>query len=337
MMEFHSSNPSNPVDTSFNSPLVKEVVIDALVALRIIKHCHDNLPAMVAGSLMGLDVDGVLEITYSYAFPQPKAEGDAESEDVDGAEYQIEMMKMLREVNIDNNCVGWYQSMYMGTIYTNDVVTYQCSYQSSEDLSENSVVIMYDPILSSKGELVLKAYRLTEKFLEMKRNKVNKFIRPAEILEELPLTIRSQGHVSAYLSCLAETQGDEIDCSFEPLAMASVEGQMEKHMELMSAWMDDLLSEQQRFQQYARMNFKLRQDHIRWLAKRRQDNEEARDNGDYEQSLSLEDSGLKAMPELARNDHLLMVAQVDKYTNQLSQIAANSVDRLTLTREINPV
>ena len=85
---------------------------------------------MVAGSLLGIDIGGVLEVTYTFSFPVPKNEADGSLdgvEDLDGAEYQIEMMKMLRDVNIDNNCVGWYQSMYMGTVCTNDVVTYQYS------------------------------------------------------------------------------------------------------------------------------------------------------------------------------------------------------------------
>lgn len=318
--------------------LVKEVVIDALAAVRIVKHCHSHLPAMVAGSLMGLDVDGVLEITYSYAFPQPKSDGDgnADGEDVDGAEYQIEMMKMLRDVNIDNNCVGWYQSMHMGTIYTNDVVTYQYSYQSSEELSENSVVIMYDPVLSKRGNLVLKAYRLTEKFLQMKRSRANKFIKPADILEELPLTIRSQGHVSAYLASLADSHAEELNCDFEPLAMTSVDAQLEKHIDLMTVWMDDLLSEQQKLQQYARSNSKLRQEQIRWLTKRRQENEDARNNGDYENSLRLADSGLKMMPELSRSEHILMTAQVNKYAQQADSLVHDTLEKINLVTQLNP-
>ena len=32
---------------------------------------------------------------------------DDETSDVDGANYQLEMMRCLREVNVDNNTVGW--------------------------------------------------------------------------------------------------------------------------------------------------------------------------------------------------------------------------------------
>ena len=36
-----------------------------------------------------------------------KTEEDEEIE-ADGANYQLEMMRCLREVNVDNNTVGWY-------------------------------------------------------------------------------------------------------------------------------------------------------------------------------------------------------------------------------------
>ena len=53
---------------------VSEVTIDAVAVLKIVKHCHDSLPTMVAGSLLGLDTNNRLEITYSYPFPQPKTD-----------------------------------------------------------------------------------------------------------------------------------------------------------------------------------------------------------------------------------------------------------------------
>lgn len=42
-------------------------------------------------------------VTHSYFQVR---EGDEEIE-ADGANYQLEMMRCLREVNVDNNTVGW--------------------------------------------------------------------------------------------------------------------------------------------------------------------------------------------------------------------------------------
>jgi translation initiation factor 3 subunit H len=51
------------------------------------------------------------------------------------------MMKNLRDVNVDNNMVGWYQSTYLGSFLSDSVfVETQLSYQ--ENLSE-FVVIVY--------------------------------------------------------------------------------------------------------------------------------------------------------------------------------------------------
>ncbi|KAF9968333.1 Eukaryotic translation initiation factor 3 subunit H, partial [Actinomortierella ambigua] len=47
---------------------ITSVQLDAMVVLKIVKHCRESAP--VTGQLMGLDVNGVLEVTHS--FPMPK-------------------------------------------------------------------------------------------------------------------------------------------------------------------------------------------------------------------------------------------------------------------------
>ena len=87
------------------------------VVLKIIKHCKENLPELVTGQLLGLDVGKTLEVTNCFPYPSKTAEEDEETPEASlgGAEYQIEMMRCLREVNVDNNTVGWYSSTYMGS------------------------------------------------------------------------------------------------------------------------------------------------------------------------------------------------------------------------------
>lgn len=58
---------------------VKEVVLDGLVVLRIIKHCREGLPNLVAGSLLGLDVNAKLEVTNSFAIPVSKEDDEYNS------------------------------------------------------------------------------------------------------------------------------------------------------------------------------------------------------------------------------------------------------------------
>lgn len=39
--------------------------------------------------------------------PQSRAAEEGEEDESEGANYQLEMMRCLREVNVDNNTVGW--------------------------------------------------------------------------------------------------------------------------------------------------------------------------------------------------------------------------------------
>ena len=54
-------------------------------------------------------------------------EGD--EPEVSGASYQLDMMRNLREVNVDNNTVGWYQSTYLGSYQTVDFIETFLTYQ----------------------------------------------------------------------------------------------------------------------------------------------------------------------------------------------------------------
>jgi len=326
--------------------VAKAVHIDGLAALKIIRHCNESMPSMVAGSLLGLDVGGVLEVTYAYPFPASKADPDTRAErdpsegtpkeELDGNEYQMEMMKMLRDVNVDNNCLGWYQSMFLGTMYTPEVVACQFSYQSAEDLSDNAVVIMYDPIQSKKSSLVLKAFKLSDKYLEMRRNKVNAYIKPADILVEVPLYIKSTGHVSGFLRCLHDSHREELDCTFEPLSLNASDSYTERHLELVGNLMDDFLDEQRRLYLYSKIVAKPRQEQIRWLNKRRVENEERVEDGKEELPLSLASSDLKALPEgPPRLDHILIVGQLETYCKQVNQHVDSSLHKLYATSQVH--
>ena len=283
-------------------------------------------------------MNGVLEVTYAFPIPTPKSEAENAQEggpeEVDSQEYQIEMMKMLRDVHVDNNCVGWYQSMYLGTFCTNDVVNSQYSYQSSEELSDNSVGIFYDPIQSKKGALVIKAFRLSAEYLQLRKYKSNQFIKSSDILEEIPVKITNSGHTSAFLRCLQDSKNIDLECDFNMLAMSSSDTYLERNLELVSTWMDDLVQEQQRFQQYSKGVAKTRSEHIRWLNKQMNENIERREAGDDELSLNIETSGLKQLPEAPpRIEPLLMIGQLNRFTKQMNEHVDNNIQKIYITSQ----
>ena len=130
---------------SASTPTTDVVELDSLVVLKIIQHCQEALPTFVTGQLLGLDIGRTLEVTNCFPFPnkseaEPQRGGAEEDADDDGAEYQMEMMRCLREVNVDNNTVGWYQSTYFSSFIDESCIETQVGCPAREVSSRRAVV-----------------------------------------------------------------------------------------------------------------------------------------------------------------------------------------------------
>ena len=161
---------ANPVGkpTEAETPL-RSVQIDGQVVMKIVKHCTEQSPSLVTGQLLGLDIGATLEVTDCFPFPSNPANpaADEEADEDAGADYQLEMMRCLREINVDNNTVGWYQSTYLGSYYTEELIETFLAYQEN---IKRCVCIVYAPTRSAtQGSFGLKALRLTDRFLEIHR------------------------------------------------------------------------------------------------------------------------------------------------------------------------
>jgi translation initiation factor 3 subunit H len=312
----------------FDFFLIEEDVSFSQALLKIVKHCHESLPHMVTGSLLGLAVEnGVLEITHAFPFPsdgkqQQQSEDD---EGLEGHEYQLEMMRMLREVNVDNNCVGWYQSMYLGIYSTSTLLENQLSYQT--DLSPNAVVILYDPMQTSHGNLVLKCYRLTEEYIELREAGENAFINPKDIFEQIPVRLTNPALVQALLVDVADgvhnadpavAGGDEgflydksADTTFDRLDL-STNPYLEKHLEFLCGWVDELAAEQHKFQYYSRQL--ARGGEYRRKGRERQD----------------EEGGWASTDAPPRMESLLISNQIRSYCDQMDRFTGGGLSKLFL-------
>lgn len=78
------------------------------------------------------------------------------------------MLRCFGDMNLDSQAVGWYQSTYMGSFVNMAMIDTQFDYQQN---IKQSVVIVYDPLRSRRGSLALKAYRLSDKFMELYKEK----------------------------------------------------------------------------------------------------------------------------------------------------------------------
>lgn len=122
-----------------------------------------------------MEKNGVLEITNTFPFPEVNlAQTDAQNETAanlaaaaprakQNIAYSNEMIKFLREVNVDANNVGWYTSTSMGNFINLNMIENQIFYQSG--LNERTVALVYDVSRSSQGSLNLRAYRLSPTFV----------------------------------------------------------------------------------------------------------------------------------------------------------------------------
>jgi translation initiation factor 3 subunit H len=153
------------------------------VVMKIIKHSSQLFPTIATGSLVGMDVGGTLEVTNTFPFPiveLPPASHfnttTASSNTTTAATlaqaaprakantaYQAEMIRMLREVNIDAQNVGWYTSTNMGNFVNLNVIENQYFYQ--KELNEHTVALVHDVSRSSQGSLSLRAFRLSPQFM----------------------------------------------------------------------------------------------------------------------------------------------------------------------------
>lgn len=156
-----------------------EVQIEALVAMRIIKHSTSAFPAPATGCLVGMDVGSQLQVTNCFPYPNSVPETTANQDPYHQADaaalaaaapraksnvaYQAEMIKYLREVNVDAQNVGWYTSTSMGNFINANFVENQVAFQKGQD--ERAVALVFDVSRSSQGSLMLKAYRLSPSFM----------------------------------------------------------------------------------------------------------------------------------------------------------------------------
>jgi len=185
-----------------------------------------------------MDVQGTLQITNCFPFPtvDTSSQDDhqqSSSSNLAGAAprakanttYQNEMIKLLREVNVDANNVGWYTSTSMGNFVNLNTIENQFFYQ--KEMNERTVALVHDVSRSSQGSLSLRAFRLSPTF--MTAYKENKFtvenlqksgLKYQDILIELPLVIHNSHLLTSLLHQLpSEPPKEELEF---PASLASL-------------------------------------------------------------------------------------------------------------------
>lgn len=279
---------------------VRVVQLDGLVLLKMIKHCTENVPEVVTGQLLGLDVDEKLEVTNCFPVPM-----DANDDEAD--EYQLEMMKSFRNVNVDSNTVGWYQSALLGQWLNTSIIETQFNYQKA---IPNSVVVVFDPFQTSQGRLALKAYRLTKGFMDMytagdhsSQGFAKNQVTASSIYEEIPIKVHNSHLVHGFLYELREKKS--FNCESERLHV-SAGPFLEKTLGVLSGVVDEYASEQSKFQYQQRL-----------IARNKRAADEA----------GGEDSG-KIVQQPSRLETFLLANQLSNYVDQVQSSTRIAFNKL---------
>ncbi|XP_058610430.1 eukaryotic translation initiation factor 3 subunit H-B isoform X4 [Onychostoma macrolepis] len=285
-----ASRKETPSGKTPDSP-VKQIQIEGLVVMKIIKHYQEEGQGseVVQGVLLGLVVEDRLEITNCFPFPQ-HTEDDADFDEAFSdhrksvkikLQYQMEMMRSLRHVNIDHLHVGWYQSTFNGSFVSRALLDSQFSYQHA---IEESVVLIYDPIKTAQGSLCLKAYRLTPKLMEICKEKdfsadglKKASVGYENMFEEVPIVIKNSHLISVLLW---ELEDKSTAADKHELLNLSSSTHLEKSLQMLMDRMDDMSQDIVKYNNYCRSLSKQQQQKHQYIQRRQQENAQRQSRGE---------------------------------------------------------
>ncbi|KAJ4711283.1 Eukaryotic translation initiation factor 3 subunit H [Melia azedarach] len=311
------------------------VQIEGLVILKIIKHCKEFSPTLVTGQLLGVDVGSVLEVTNCFPLPIQEDHQDEEIEDDAGAKHQLDMMRCLREVNVDNNTIGWYQSTILGCFQTVELIETFMNYR--ENIGK-CVCIIYDPSRFNQGVSALKALKLSDSFMDFCRN-INftggklkkKNLSWADVFEEIPIKVSNSALVSAFMT---ELEPDTPVSQYDYDRLQISNNPLKRNMELLIKCMDDLSIEKQKFQFYCKSLARQQAEQQEWVQKIRDENKARKAAG--QEPLPEEDPSdpiFQTIPEPSQLETFLITNRIDNYCNQIKGVTAeNLIGRLNLMK-----
>ncbi|KAL2917178.1 MutS protein msh4 [Polyrhizophydium stewartii] len=353
------------------SKKIEAVQLDALAVLKLVKHCRDNHPSTSTGQLLGVDVAGTLEITNCFPFVSGSTATDEaaaaaeEGDDMDGADYQLHMLRCLRALNFDAQTVGWYQSTLMGSFWNQALIETQYNYQKA---FANAVVVVYDLAKSTQGGLSLRALRLSDTFMSVfetskfsMENILKHRLTPATMFESVPIKIHSSHLLSAALAEISAQTAypasvpaalsfppslfpARVPVSAAPLAPnfdtleLSSESYLEKHLEYLTETIDEHGQEQWRIQGWQRSFQKEQQKAQQAVALMSAENAASIAAGTG--PVHTEDE-LKAVPpslakviasEPSLLETLVITNQIDTYCKQINQFAGPTLSKMFIAR-----
>jgi len=296
--------------------------------MKVIKHCHQDLSSQAdeaQGVLLGLIMENKLEVTNCFPFPRS-------IDGVDDERYQLDMMRLLRLVNVDYLSVGWYQSASSGNYISRQLLESQFQYQDS---IQESFVIIYDPMKTAAGALSVKAYRLTKPAMDLVKDRgyfnfdmLKKLkVGHENMFQELKVVIRNSHLVNALLSELSEVFPEHLSLEMMDLGTAPV---LQRHLRSIM----DCSDEMSQFHQFQKQTVKQQLEKQRYQQRRNTENKARKERG--EPPLPDEDVNFKPiMPPRDLEPGVIVAGQMATYCQQINSFCSQALAKLFLVDSLH--
>lgn len=314
---------------------IELVQIDGLVLMKLVKHCHEAERAgyvYVQGALLGLvsEQETKLEVTHCFPFMPPNEDSQDEEE------FQLTMMRRLRQMNVDHQHVGWYQSSQFANFLSLTLLESQFSYQTSID---ESICLVFDTAKTSQGFVSLKAFRLTPEAIKMFKDGdyTTDAVREHNIsyeglLTEIPIVIKNSHLMNALLLELQEQL--PLQCGGSQFLDLGTSGTLEAQLRVMMDSLDELNSESLKFNKHQQLVLKQIQEKTRYIQRRQQENKMRIDRN--EDPLPPEDINkiYKPIPPPSRMNPLILSGTIQNTTGEVSEFCSQSMAKLFITEPL---
>ncbi|KAH9944072.1 uncharacterized protein BXZ73DRAFT_87037 [Epithele typhae] len=314
---------------------VTSVQLDAMVVSKIVKHAREAPGSSAHGLVLGLDLDGTIEISNSFALPHyTNDEDDKSSKGV--ARYQASMLRSLKEVQADDSVIGFYQGMTLGSFFNQTLVDTQAIHQ--DKLRHGGVVIVHDISQTARGNAAFRAFRLTKAFLSAYKKSnfsstslIDHRLTFSKILEEIPLKIRSNALVSAFLGELGDEPGAGRSSAAIPPSYSRLDlgtANMPRNLELIVEALDHYKTEEGNLAYLQRQIAREKSKADAYVAKRKEENASRVAAGLA--PLPEEDVSrlFKIPPEPSRLESLMLLGRIDAYGRSLEETASTGVVKM---------
>ncbi|KAJ7235916.1 hypothetical protein B0H12DRAFT_1027149 [Mycena haematopus] len=338
---------SKVIDIEAEIPL-QVVQLDGLVVTKILKHSKEA-SATVHGLLLGLDLDGTLEVSNSFALPHHVSDEDEKSAK-SSARYQASMLRSLREVQADDSVVGFYQATSLGAFFNQNLVEIQAIHQ--DKLRHGGVVIVHDLSLTARGNASFRAFRLTPSFLDAYKKSnfstsslVNHRLTFSSILEEIPLQVRTNPLLGSFLGSLAkstpsvlpDTTPETARTSLLPPSFSALDlgtTGLTRNLEQIIEVVDNYRTEEGNLAYLSRQIARERARADMYIAKRKEEN--AVRVAQDQPPLPEEDVArlFKIPAEPSRLESMLLLGQIDAYGKSLENTASSGLIKMYGVRSI---